>query len=212
LKKPAHRGGHPANLCYSCQIMNILPRLCLLAAVSLALTHPISAAPETYKIDPVHSSIGFKIRHLGISWVNGSFNDFEGQVVFDPEKPENSSVNVIVKAASIDTGSEKRDAHLRKPEFFGVEKAPTLSFKSTKVEKTGPNLYKVTGDFTVIGVTKSITFDFTGTDEVKGMQGETRRGGETEFVLKRSDFGMNHMAGPIGDDVRVSLAFSGIKN
>lgn len=172
----------------------------------------LQAAPETYKIDPVHSSVGFKVRHLGVSWVHGSFKDFEGQVVFDPEKPENSSVNLTVKAASVDTGNEKRDAHLRKPEFFGADKNPTLSFKSTKVEKAGPNLYRVTGDFTLIGVTKSLTVDFTGTDEVKGMQGETRRGGETEFVLKRSDFGMKEMIGPIGDEVRVSLAFSGIKN
>jgi len=186
----------------------------IFALVLLAtVCHPgLNAAPETYKIDPVHSSVGFKVRHLGVSWVNGSFKDFDGQVVFDPEKPENSSVNVTVKAASIDTGSDKRDTHLRKPEFFGVDKNPTLSFKSTKVEKAGPNFYRVTGDFTLTGVTKSLTVDFTGTDEVKGMQGETRRGGETEFVLKRSDFGMKEMIGPIGDEVRVSLAFSGIKN
>lgn len=183
--------------------------LVLLAA---ACNPGLYAAPETYKIDPVHSSVGFKIRHLGVSWVNGSFKDFEGQVAFDPDKPENSSVNVNVKAASVDTGSDKRDTHLRKPEYFGVDKYPTLSFKSTKVEKAGPNLYKVTGDFTLLGVTKSVTFDFAATDEVKGMQGEIRRGGETEFVLKRSDFGMKEMIGPIGDEVRVSLAFSGIKN
>ncbi|MDX6766626.1 MAG: YceI family protein [Candidatus Methylacidiphilales bacterium] len=191
--------------------MKKITRFSALILLPLLLVSPAVAAPQVFKIDPVHSSVGFKIRHLGISWVTGSFKEFEGQVSFDPEKPEASSVVVTVQAASVDTGSAKRDAHLKKPELFNVEKFPTLSFKSTKVEKTGDNTYKVTGDFTLLGTTKPLTVEFTGTDEVKGMQGETRRGGETTFVIKRSDFGMNYSIGPIGDDVQVSLAFSGIK-
>ncbi len=184
---------------------------CLLTVISFVLCGTLSAAPETFKIDPVHSSVGFKIRHLGISWVNGSFKDYEGQVTLDPEKPETSSVQIAVKAASVDTGNEKRDGHLRNADFFDVEKFPTLTFKSTKVEKTAEGTYRVTGDFTLMGVTKAVTVNFTGTEEVKGMQGETRRGGETSFTIKRSDYGMKNSLGPVGDDVHISLAFSGVK-
>lgn len=182
----------------------------VLAALVSAAT-PLTAAPETYKIDPVHSSVGFKIRHLGISWVNGSFKDYEGQVVFDAEKPEASSVSITVKAASVDTGNEKRDTHLRNADFFNTEKFPTLTFKSTKVEKTGANTYKVTGDFTLLGVTKPMTIDFTGTDLIDGMGGEKRRGGETTFAIKRSEFGMKESLGPVGDEVQIALAFSGVR-
>jgi polyisoprenoid-binding protein YceI len=168
-------------------------------------------AAETYKADVAHSNLSFKIRHLGISWVNGSFKDFEGAAVFDAEKPENSSVQVTAKAASIDTANKDRDKHLSSADFFNVEKFPTLNFKSTKVTKKADDLYEVTGDFTLLGVTKPITFEFTTSGPVQGMKGETRRGGETTFKLKRSDFGMTKMVGPIGDDVQVSLAFEGIK-
>jgi polyisoprenoid-binding protein YceI len=186
-------------------------RFPLLSVLSFFLCGALTAAPGTYKIDPVHSSVGFKIRHLGISWVNGSFKDYEGLVTLDSEKPEASSVQITVKAASVDTGNEKRDGHLRNADFFDVEKFPTLTFKSTKVEKTAEGTYRVTGDFTLLGVTKAVTVEFTGTEEVKGMQGETRRGGETTFTIKRSDYGMKNSLGPVGDDVQIALAFSGVK-
>jgi polyisoprenoid-binding protein YceI len=170
------------------------------------------AEVETYKIDPVHSTVEFKVKHLGISKVNGTFADFEGIVNFDTENPENSSVEVTVKADSVDTRNQKRDAHLRTDDFFGTEKHPVLSFKSTAVKKTGDNTYEVTGNFTLLGNTKPITFTFTDLGKADGMkEGEVRRGGETSFTLKRSDFGMHKMIGPIGDEVEVTLAFSGIK-
>jgi polyisoprenoid-binding protein YceI len=170
----------------------------------------VQAAPETFKADAAHSSVGFKIRHLGISWVKGTFKDFEGTAIFDAEKPEMSSVQVTVQAASVDTGNKDRDAHLQKDEFFNVEKFPTLSFKSTKVVKKDGDVYEVTGDFTLMGVTKPVTFTFEASGPIKGMKGETRRGGETEFKIKRSDFGMAKMIGPIGDEVQISLAFEGV--
>lgn len=188
----------------------ILPFL-LSVFLVLGFSGLVQAAPETYDIDPVHSTVEFKIRHLGISWVTGSFGTFSGTAVLDPEKPEASTVNVTVKAESVDTRNAKRDAHLKNPDFFNTEKFPELSFKSSKVEKSGENKYKVTGDFTLLGVTKPVTFEVTGTDLVDGMQGEKRRGGETTFTIKRSDFGMTKNIGPIGDEVQITLAFSGIK-
>ena len=169
------------------------------------------ALPETYVIDPVHSNVAFKIRHLGISWVNGSFKQFEGKVLLDAEQPEKSSVKVTVQSASIDTATPDRDKHLRSPDFFNVEKFPVLSFESSKVTAKGQNVYEVTGNFTLLGVAKPVTFLFNGSDAVKGMKGETRRGGDTTFTLKRSDFCMSKMIGPIGDEVQVSLSFEGVK-
>jgi polyisoprenoid-binding protein YceI len=191
--------------------MKILLRSVLVLGLCVLTSGVLEAAPERYKIDVAHSSVSFKIRHLGISWVQGVFKDYEGEVVFDPVKPEASSVTVTVQAASVDTGNEKRDNHLRNADYFHVEKFPTLSFKSTKVEKTAKNRYKVTGEFTLLGVTKPLVVDFVGTDEIEGMRGEKRRGGETAFTIKRSEFGMKESIGPVGDEVQVSLAFSGVK-
>jgi polyisoprenoid-binding protein YceI len=185
--------------------------LLLSAVLFVGFSGLTQAAPESYQIDPVHSTIEFKIRHLGISWVTGSFSTFTGTVMFDEQKPEASSISVTVQAASVDTRNEKRDTHLKSPDYFNIEKFPELSFKSTKVEKLSGNTYKISGDFTLIGVSKPVTFELTGTELVDGMQGEKRRGAETTFSIKRSDYGMKTMLGPVGDDVLITLAFSGIK-
>lgn len=169
------------------------------------------AAPETFKIDPAHSSVEFKIRHLGISWVTGVFKDFEGTVVYDEADPSKNSIEVTVKADSVDTGNNMRNDHLKKPEYFNVEKFPTLTFKSTKVEKTEKGEFKVTGDFILLGVSKSIEVEVEGSGPVEGMKKEVRRGGETEFTIKRSDYGMKEGVGPVGDEVKITLAFSAIK-
>jgi len=184
--------------------------LALLAAL-LATATLSPAQTETYEIDPVHSTVAFKIRHLGISWVNGNFAEITGTVAFDPAKPENSSAEIVVKATSIDTRNAKRDTHLKSADFFDIEKHAALSFKSTKVRKLEGNVYEVTGDFSILGVVKPLTVRFTDLGTATGMQGEARRGGETSFKIKRSEFGMTKNVGPVGDDVEVTLAFSGVK-
>lgn len=166
---------------------------------------------DTYQIDPVHSTVEFKVKHLGISTVSGAFREFKGSGVLDPEKPELSTLEVVAQAASVDTGVAKRDEHLRGPDFFDTAKYPTLSFKSTKVEKLTGNKFSVTGDFTLLGVTKPITFEVEASAEAQGIKEEIRRGGETAFTIKRSDYGMAKMIGPIGDEVHVLIAFSAIK-
>lgn len=170
-----------------------------------------SAQVETYEIDPVHSTVAFKIRHLGISWVNGNFGEFGGTVAFDPAKPENSTAHITVKATSVDTRNSKRDTHLRSDDFFDVAKHAALEFKSTAVKKTGDTTYEVTGNLSILGVSKPITVTFTDLGKATGPQGEARRGGETSFSLKRTDFGMSKNVGPIGEEVQVTLAFSGVK-
>jgi polyisoprenoid-binding protein YceI len=189
--------------------MKIRPFLFLAPLLLAAL--PLQAAPETYELDGAHSSLAFKIKHLGISWVKGSFQKFEGSFTLDAAKPEASSVTVTAQASSITTGNDGRDKHLSGPDFFDVEKFPTLTFKSTKVVKKGDNVYEVTGDLTIHGVTKPVTFEFNLSGPAPGMKGETRAGGDTAFIIKRSDFGMDKMVGPIGDEVHLDLSFEGVK-
>ena len=186
------------------------PTLILLTA-TLLLPLGLLRAADTYEIDPVHSSVLFKIRHLNVADFYGRFNEVTGTVSFDKEDAAKSSVSLEVKIDSVDTHNAKRDQHLKSPDFFNAKQFPVMSFKSTKVEKSGDDAYKVTGDFTLHGVTKSITVDFKRGGEGKCMQGEVRSGGATEFTVKRSDYGMTFMLDGLGDEVAVILSFEGVK-
>jgi polyisoprenoid-binding protein YceI len=170
----------------------------------------LTAHADTFKIDPVHSSIGFSVKHLGVSEFYGRFNDVSGQVVFDKADPSKSSVEVTIPVESIDTHNEKRDQHLKSPDFFNAKQFPTIIFKSKSVEGSG-DTYKATGDLTLHGVTKPLTLEIKRGPEGKGMEGEIRAGGEARFTLKRSDFGMNFMQGALGDEVTVLLSLEGVK-
>lgn len=180
----------------------------LLAAVFVFLLAPLVAVPAvaeagTWTVDSAHSGVGFEIRHL-LTDVPGRFNDFEGTIVYDPENPASSSVEFTVQAASIDTGNEDRDNHLRSADFFDVEKHPTITFKSKKVVKAGENL-AVTGDFTLHGVTREITVPV----EFRGTMGNAA-GFATEFTIDRNDYGIewnrNTGGGAIlGNDVDIEI-------
>jgi len=173
-----------------------------------------SAAPLTFDIDQPHSQVGFSIRHF-FSKVPGQFKDFSGTIVMDPNAPAASSVEVTIQAASISTGNDGRDKHLRSPDFFAADSFPTLTFKSTKVDSAGKDRVKVTGDLTMHGVTKSVVLDveFLGMGEV-GVGGKswgTKAGFDATTTLHRHDFGINWNktldAGGvmIGEDVAISL-------
>lgn len=180
----------------------------LLSALMLAGT----GVAETYKIDTVHSSVEFSIRHL-VSRTSGHFNEFSGTIMYDPAHPEKMSVDATVQANSIDTGNERRDNHLRSDDFFGVEKYPTITFKSTSAKKDGDTIL-LTGDFTMHGTTKTITLPVT----ILGLGKHPRNqapvaGFETETVLKRSEYGVNNWtdaAGVLGDEVRVRITIEAI--
>jgi polyisoprenoid-binding protein YceI len=165
---------------------------------------------DTFKIDPVHSSVLFGIKHLGVTDFYGVFKDISGTVTFDKADPAKSSVDLTVPVESIDSRNPKRDQHLKSPDFFNAKQFPTLSFKSKKVEASG-DTYKISGDFTLHGVTKPITVEFKKGGEGKGMEGEVRGGGETRFTIKRSDYGMTFMQGALGDEVSIILSFEGVK-
>ena len=164
-----------------------------------------------YKIDPAHSTIGFAVRHYEINWVDGRFKDFEGTVRYDDKDVTKSSVEFTAKATSIDTGVEARDKHLRTADFFEVEKYPTLSFKSTRVERKGKDAYVLHGDLTLKGVTKPVQLPFTLAGAIKDPRGNTRFGVEAQTTINRRDFGIN-FGGPmtggglsIGDEVNIEL-------
>jgi polyisoprenoid-binding protein YceI len=170
----------------------------------------LTAYADTFKIDPVHSSIVFSIKHLGVTDFYGRFNDVSGQVVFDKADPAKSSVELTIPVESIDTHFAKRDQHLKSPDFFNAKQFPAIVFKSKSVEGSGEN-YKVTGDLNLHGVTKPLTLEIKRGPDGKGPEGEIRGGGETQFAIKRSDFGMNFMQGALGDEVTVFLSLEGVK-
>lgn len=182
----------------------------LMSAALLVSAAPVLAA-DTYSIDPVHSHANFKIMHLNVGYQYGRFNDLEGTVVVDQKNPANSKVEVTVKTDSVDTKNDKRDEHLRSADFFDAKQFPTLSFKSTKVEAAGKDTYKVTGNLTLHGVTKLISFTFKKTGEGKDPWGGMRMGGEAIFTINRNDYGITYMPGGLGDNVTIMLSFEGVK-
>jgi polyisoprenoid-binding protein YceI len=148
-------------------------------------------ATGTYAIDPTHSRIGFAARHAMVSKVRGSFNEFEGQGFFDAEDPSRSTLEVTIQAASIDTRNADRDGHLRGNDFFDMENHPTITFRSTAVAPAGDSVYRVTGDLTIKGVTRSVTLDLELTGSAVDPWGHTRLGLEGSTVVNRKDWGVN---------------------
>ncbi len=164
----------------------MLRKTLLTAGLTLALAAPVLA--DTYAIDKNHSEATFQVRHI-LTKVRGTFRDFGGTINFDKAKPENSSVEFRIKTGSIDTGVQKRDDHLRSPDFFDAATHPEIVFKSTKVVSKGNNKFDVTGDFTMHGVTKQITLPVTFLGEQKFMKG-AKAGFETAITINRKDYGL----------------------
>lgn len=182
-----------------------------LAAVAVALSLGSAAlAADTYKIDSEHAAVIFRVTHLNVGNAYGRFNDPTGTVVYDKADPSKSQFTFEVKSANVDTDNEKRDAHLRSPDFFDARQFPVITFKSTSVKAEG-DTFQVTGDLTLHGVTKSITFPIKKTGETDTGKMGYRTGWEAEVDLKRSDFGMTGMQGPIGDDVHLVISFEAVK-
>lgn len=182
----------------------ILALACLMAAVVAN-----AARADDYTVDPAHSGVAFKISHLGLSWTQGRFNTFDGAFRVDRD-PAQCAFVFNIQTASVDTGNPKRDEHLRSPDFFNAKQFPLMTFKSTAVTPIDGG-YEITGDLTLHGVTKAVAFEVKGGGTAEFPQGVQRTGYTSNFVLKRSEFGMDTMAGPVGDDVYVSISFEGTK-
>jgi polyisoprenoid-binding protein YceI len=172
---------------------------------------PAAAAPETYEVDAVHSTVLFRIQHAKAGNQYGRFNDMSGTFTLDDANPSAASVKLEVKAGSIDTANAKRDDHLRGPDFFNVAQFPTITFVSTAVAKAGEHAFDVTGDLTLHGVKKSVTVRMEKVGAAKDPWGNFRAGFEGVLTIKRSDFDMKNMLEVVSDEVRLILAFEGIR-
>lgn len=167
-------------------------------------------ATGTYNFDKAHSSIGFRVKHMGLVDVPGYFRDFTGTVKYDGKDATKSTVEFTAKMESVDTGVAARDKHLRTADFFEVEKYPELSFKSTKIEKKGKN-YLLTGDLTMKGVTKQVSFPFAVAGFLTDAKGGTKMGATAETTINRRDFGVNYGTNmpngvaTLSDDIKVVL-------
>jgi polyisoprenoid-binding protein YceI len=168
-------------------------------------------AADTYQIDPAHTAVTFKVAHLGLSWTHGRFNEVSGRFVIDSAEPTQSSFELSFKAESVDTGNEKRDEHLKSPDFFNVKQFAAGTFRSTSVKPVQGGL-EVTGELTLHGKTQPINFTVYGGKTAEFPPGVKRTGYSTQFKLKRSDYGMDKMAGAVGDEVFVSISFEGVKS
>jgi polyisoprenoid-binding protein YceI len=182
-----------------------MSRILLTFAAALLLAAS-AAAQDVWKIDPAHSAAQFSVRHLGISTVRGAFTKVSGSAQFDEANAGKSSVQATIDAASVDTRVEMRDKDLRSPNFLNVEKYPTITFQSKKVEAAGQDKLKVTGDLTIHGVTKEVILDVDGPSAaMKDPWGNMRRGASATTKISRKDFGVNGAPMAVGDDITIML-------
>lgn len=177
--------------------------------VALAAAGQVRAA--TYKVDPVHSTVLFRAQHMGAGYVYGQFPNPEGKIVLDSENPAKSSVSITAKADGVWTGKDKRDQHLRSPDFLNAKQFPVIKYESTKVEKAGDGKWKVTGDLTLHGKTRTQVVEVKKVGEGKNQQGQTLAGWETAFTVNRSDFGIDYMPQGVSDELMLVIAVEGIQ-
>jgi len=170
-----------------------------------------AAAAETYKLDPDHTSIVFRVKHLSVANVFGSFAAPTGSFVYDENSPSNNSIEIQVAAKNVYTRVEKRDNHLRSPDFFNAGKYPLISFKSNSVKKIDNKSFEISGDLSLLDQTRPITVMVVQTGQGKDPWGNFRRGFETTFSIKRSNFGMGFMLSVAGDEVDVTVSLEGIR-
>lgn len=183
------------------------------AVTALFLPSQAYAQIENYSFDKAHTQIIFSVSHLGFSHSHGKFLNYDGGFVFDRGEPTKSSVNVTIQTAGIDMDDEKWDEHLKSADFFDVEKFPTMTFKSTGFEVTGEKTGKMTGDLTLLGITKPVTLDVVhNKSDVHAFSGKYVSGFTATGSLKRSDFGMNYGLPMVGDEVSLQIEVEGLRD
>ncbi|NOS99055.1 MAG: YceI family protein [Phycisphaerales bacterium] len=183
----------------------------VLTVVVLGLVGWFAAAAkaETFKIDDTHSSVVFRIKHMNVSYFYGRFNKIEGRFTLEDGDAAGNSIEIEVDASSVDSKNEGRDRHLKSPDFFNAKQFKTITFKSTAIKSAGEGKFEVTGDLTLHGVTKSVTVPVERVGKGPGREGGTIAGFEAVFTVKRSEFGMEFMNGPLGDEVRLMVGIEG---
>ncbi|CAO3432260.1 YceI family protein [Azospirillum argentinense] len=190
--------------------MNRLLAAALSALVALPLT--AQAAPVAYKLDPAHTAVVFIVDHLGFAKAMGRFNTVAGELSFDKDAADKSSLSVTIDTTSVDTNHAKRDEHLKSPDFFNAKEFPKMTFKSTKIETTGDKTGKLHGDLTLLGVTKPVVLDVSfNKDGVSPASKMDTVGFSARGTIKRSDFGMKYGVPNIGDDIQIIIESEAVK-
>jgi polyisoprenoid-binding protein YceI len=185
---------------------------------TLLFTSSSFAATTNWSIDPAHSSVSFKVKHMMISDVRGSFRDLQGTVTIDESNLAQSKVDVTIVATSIDTGIQKRDDHLRSADFLDVAKYPNLTFSSKEVRNVSDDRFELVGDLTLHGVTKEVVLNVSGpTAEAKDPWGNLRRATQATTKINRKDFGLTWNSALetggvlVGEEIRIELDVQFIK-
>ncbi|MEV6765868.1 YceI family protein [Streptomyces sp. NPDC051105] len=177
-----------------------------------------AALTGDYTIDPAHSTLGFVARHAMVTNVKGSFQQFEGSLHLDGSDPAKSTATLDITMESITTGSPDRDGHLKSADFFKTDEFPTMTFRSTKAEALGGDDYRITGDLTILGVSRPVTIDLEFNGAAKDPFGNERVGFEGKAEIKRSDWGVTWNAALetggvlVSDKIKLNFDISAIKN
>lgn len=183
----------------------------ILTAGLLAFFCVTAVAADTYVVDPDHTSIIFRIKHLDIAYVYGRFNVPSGSFVFDEALPAKSAIEMQVQTKKVDTAVDKRDNHIRSPDFLNAGEVPLASFKSTAIKQLSDGAYEVSGNLMLLGQSRSIVFKAQDTGSGKDPWGYYRRGFITTFTIKRSEFGIDFMLNDVADEVEITVSFEGIR-
>jgi len=180
-------------------------------ALLAVLLCPALASGETYDVDAVHSAVMFRAKRMNTVYVYGRFNEFAGTLEMAGQDVASGRLTLEVKTASVDTGNTRRDDHLRSPDFLNAAELPLMKFESTGVRAVSEGVYEVTGDLTLHGVTKPVVAKVEhvggGTDPSSG---KALLGFDASFTLKRSDFDMKSLIGPVADEIDVHIALHAV--
>ncbi len=183
-----------------------MSRFSLSLIVTVALAACAAAQSGDWKIDPMHSSAQFSVRHLGVSTVRGAFTKVSGSAKYDPANPSKTMLDATIEATSVDTRVEMRDNDLRSPNFLDVQKFPTITFRAKETKAAGSGKLQITGDLTIHGVTKQVVLDVDGPSApMKDPWGNQRIGASASTKISRKDFGVNGAPGVVGDEITITI-------
>ncbi|HDP89273.1 MAG TPA: YceI family protein [Thioalkalivibrio sp.] len=191
----------------------MLRKSAIAAVLALAVSVPGLASAADYVIDTkgAHAFIQFRIQHLGYSWLYGRFNDFEGEFSYDPEKPDDSKIEVSIDMASLDSNHAERDKHLRGKDFFEVSKYPTARFVSKSYKDHGDGTGVLTGDLTLKDVTREVSIDVVHVGEGEDPWGGYRTGFQGSAMLTLKDFNIDYELGPKSREAELILSIEGVR-
>ena len=182
----------------------------LISLIWILLAMP-AAAGDAYNVDSDHTYLLFRVKHLGIGYSYGRFSKPTGTFTFDEAKDTIGAIDMQILATNVDTDVEKRDNHLKSPDFFDAKKFPMISFKGTSFKKIAENTYEIIGDITLLGKTRPVSLKAIQTGAAKDPWGKYRRAFEAEFTIKRSDFGMDFLMNVAADEVELTVSVEGIR-